>query len=98
MDTLLTVILFLVLFSYVFAKILPYLLKWFITRKLKDLGAQNGGNSKGFYTYTNFGGQSRQSPPQQEQTKEGEVHVNPANAPKKVKENIGEYVDYEDIK
>ncbi|MFI3263378.1 MAG: DUF4834 family protein [Rikenellaceae bacterium] len=101
MEVFLTVVFFLVLFSYLFAKFLPYLLRWFISRKLKDLN-KNGGTN-GQYTYTNFGGNTRNTNTysEQQKTKEGKVYVKTTDSEKtskKVSNNIGEYVDYEDVK
>ncbi|MFI3267393.1 MAG: DUF4834 family protein [Rikenellaceae bacterium] len=97
----LTVLICIVLFSYIFAKLLPYLLRWYIARKLKNLNKNGGMGGNGYYTYTNFGGQrNTQNTAQQEKQKEGKVYVKTTDSDKtskKVSNSIGEYVDYEDI-
>lgn len=91
-----TIIIALILFSYIFGKILPYLLKWFITRKLNQMGQDGNSTFRGFSSFGGF--TPPKDPTQNSNQKEGEIHINHNNSQKKVKDGVGEYVDYEEIK
>lgn len=94
METFLGIILTLIIFSYIFGKLLPYLLQWFIKRKIRQ--AQNGDGSQ-FGGFSSFGGFGTREPKQNAHQKEGEVHINRKNTQKRVKDNVGDYVDFEEI-
>lgn len=87
MEFLLTFILVLVCLGYLLRLLSPYLLRWFVNRMSKNLNNQAENNSY----YYNRENRSRQRP-------EGEVRVEQQHRQNKVvDQNMGDYVDFEDV-
>lgn len=84
MKFILSFFFFLFLFGYIFRLLAPYLMKWWIRKLQKKFTQQNG-------TY---------SQQQQRAKKEGQVSVEQSDnlKEKKVDKDVGDYVDYEDVK
>ncbi len=94
MEFILTFILILLLVGWVFKRVFPLLLMWYIQRR-----ARQGGGST--YFGGNFNGWSNtQERSTKDQRKEGEVTVEKKSSPKEkvIDRSVGEYVDYEEEK
>lgn len=95
MDTIITIALIFVGVYLFFNKLLPLILKFWIAKKMKEFG-NNGGST--FYGTWGSAGQNSAGQTQQ-QPKEGEIHIEKNATPqKKVNSNVGDYVDYEEVK
>lgn len=84
MEFLLITFLFIVLFGYLLRFLVPFLLKWYVKRMQKRYGFTDSGR-------------------QQRQGREGEVRIDPsatkaAGKKKKVAKNVGDYVDFEEVR
>lgn len=85
-----------------FNNLLPLILRFWIAKKMKEFG-NKGGSASGFGGSTFYGtwgstSQYKQAQNQQ-QPKEGEVHIEQnATSQKKVNTNVGDYIDYEEVK
>ncbi|MFI3314356.1 MAG: DUF4834 family protein [Rikenellaceae bacterium] len=96
MEQFLGYILGTIIFFYLLGNIGKFLLKLFIARKMKQFS--NGNNRGGSFFSGGFNTQ-RESAPNNDKHKEGEVFIS-VNSPsqKKIKDKVGEYVDFEEVK
>lgn len=94
MEGFLTFIIFLILGFYVLGFIGKLALKYYLKRMQKRFTNGNAGHYQQ-YTY-NFGGQKQST----EKHNEGDVFISQASEPKekKFKKDVGDYVDFEEIK
>lgn len=82
MEAFLTFILFFALFIWLLRRILPWLLTWWLRRKM-GLPKDNSGRAR-----------ARRG---EREYREGEVRVNiHKREPKRVKNDVGEYIDFEE--
>lgn len=99
MEILLSIVLFFILISYILGKLLPFLLKLFIANRIRK--AQNGGMNGGFdFRGFSSSDQTRASQNRDARSsqKEGDISINRGSATtKKVRDNVGEYVDFENV-
>jgi hypothetical protein len=82
MEMFLTIIIIFVLFVWLMGKFFPLILQWYVKRKIKKMGGANYGYGVD---------------PKQAKKKEGEVTVTGAqNKEKVIKDDVGEYIDFEE--
>lgn len=93
MEGFITFILIFFLIIWLLVRFAPYLLKWWIQKKIKNYGNGFGGTN----FYTNYNNSNTQN--NSDNYREGEVYIK--NGPKEEKivdKGVGEYVDYEETK
>lgn len=78
------------------------LLKYWVRKKQREFSQQFGQNPNagGFYKQYTWGASRASGNDTQQKTKEGEVKIEQTASakPKKVSKDVGDYVDYEEIK
>ena len=88
----LTVLFFIIVGFYLFGLLGRLFLNYWIRKKQREFAEGNGGFSRTYTWGTGFGRSNRPKP-------EGDVTVQQtADARKKVNRNVGDYVDYEEVK
>ena len=88
----LTVLFFIIVGFYLFGLLGRLFLNYWIRKKQREFAEGGGGFSRTYMWGTGFGRRSRPKP-------EGDVTVRQtASAQKKVNRNVGDYVDYEEVK
>ncbi len=104
MEVFLSTILAIILGFYLFGILARFLLRTWITKKMREMEKQ-GGNANGniFYrtwgTHGNFkGGFNFNDTQKKKAQKEGEVHIDRSHIDKKVNEQVGDYIEFEEIK
>ena len=100
MEFLLTIIVIFVIFSWVFGKLFPRILAWYLTKKVKDMQGGTFG-SRGFNA-SGFNASGFESYADQEIKKskeqEGQVSVTRITRQEKIIDSsMGEYVEYESV-
>ncbi len=91
MEFILTLLVVFVVFGWIFKKLFPLLLAWYIKRKMK-----NGGGSFGAFGYDAF---SREEQVNRSKAEEGKVTVTARQEREKViEDDMGEYIDFEEEK
>ncbi|MFI3322997.1 MAG: DUF4834 family protein [Rikenellaceae bacterium] len=107
MEKLLSFILGTVIFFYLLSKVGGFLLRLFIKRKMNQFnggtnsgGGFSGGTGGGANQNNNpFNWANRQNNQNNNQHKEGEVFISRnSSSQKRVKDKVGEYVDFEEVK
>lgn len=97
MEKFMSYILGIVLFFYLFGIVGRFLLKLFITRKMNQFSKGEG--TRGFFGGNFTNSRSNSSQNSTSSHREGEVFIsNNSQKEKKIKDRVGEYVDYEEIK
>ncbi len=91
---LLQIIFYIILTVYILGFLGRLWLRWFIAKKQREFN--QGKNTGGFFYSSSFGGNQSKT----NTKKEGEINVEQVQQPtqKKVKEKVGDYVDYEEPK
>ncbi len=88
------IIFFIFLGTYLLGFLGRLWLRWFVAKKQREFA--EGKNPGGFFYGTSFGGNNNKT----KTKKEGEINVEQLKKPteKKVKEKVGDYVDFEELK
>ena len=101
MEFIISVLVMFVVFGWLMKKIFPFLITWFIKRKMKKGGGASFGQFGPFGFYgTQFGQQTDdQQESRRSKDQEGKVTVVTMDQKEKVIEkNMGEYIDFEEEK
>lgn len=98
METFISIIFFTVVGLYLLGLMGKFLLRRWILKKQREFQEQFGGQAGQGQSYRqswSFGGNRHNEP-----SKEGEIKVETSvnNSEKRIKKDVGEYVDYEEIK
>ena len=97
MEFIISVLVMFVVFGWVMKKIFPFLITWYIKRKMKNGGGASFGQFGQFGQYGPFGFAGDVD--EDKQKEEGKVTVVTMDQKEKVIEkNMGEYIDFEEEK
>lgn len=101
MEMFFGVVISVILGFYILGKVLKFAFKIWIARKMSKFGQRQGDGFSGFKGYSNFNtsGRGQENSNRQSNRREGEIKVTlTAEEPKKVKEKVGEYIDFDEVK
>ncbi len=95
MEFLLTIIVIFVIFSWIFGKLFPRILAWYLTKKVKDMqGGAFGGRGFGNTGFDPYAEQEVKRSKEQE----GNISVTRVTRQEKIIDSsMGEYIDYESV-
>lgn len=99
MEAFLSFILGVIIFLYLFGLISKWLFRYWINKKMRQMGGSQGGG----FSFKGWGNQQQQQQQQQRYQErprpDGEVKISkPATESRRVNSNVGEYVDFEEVK
>lgn len=102
MEGFISFIFFTIVGFYALGLIGRLLLKYWVRKKQREFSQQfgQGANPGGFYKQYTWGARQAPGNDRQQKPKEGEVKIEQtaSTKPKKVSKEVGDYVDYEEIK